>query len=166
MSVRLQTGLKDFWHDLRDWLTGPVSIRLMLFLCANDTRRHALERSGRMTGWPSTGWMQHPHSWPALPAPCPSSPTKQPSRHVALDFIAHCGLPGASELHVYRTVQEAEAMALELMANGGKLAYNFGTLPGLETRSGQHLVSPICMQCSMPSSRLKLLCRAKILRHA
>jgi hypothetical protein len=61
---------------------------------------------------------------------------------VALDFIAHCGLPGASELHVYRTAQEAEAMALELMEKGGRLAYNFGTLPGLEGRSGQHLVSP------------------------
>jgi hypothetical protein len=60
---------------------------------------------------------------------------------LALDFMAHCGLPGASHLRVYRTVQEAEALALDLMANGLKLAYNFGTLPGLETRCDQHLVA-------------------------
>ncbi|MDX1717514.1 MAG: hypothetical protein R3287_11435 [Anderseniella sp.] len=61
---------------------------------------------------------------------------------VALDFMLHCGLPGASDLHVYRTVQEAEDLALELMEKGLRLAYNFGTLPGLEARDDQHLVAP------------------------
>jgi hypothetical protein len=61
---------------------------------------------------------------------------------LALDFMVHCGLPGASDLRVYRTVPEAEALALDLMANGLKLAYNFGTLPSLDTRCDQHLVAP------------------------
>jgi hypothetical protein len=86
---------------------------------------------------------------------------------LALDFMAHCGLPGASDLRVYRTVQEAEALALDLMANGLKLAYNFGTLPGLEARVAVSISwHPIYMQCSMPSSRLRVLCRVKILHHA
>lgn len=61
---------------------------------------------------------------------------------VALDFMVHCGLPGASDLRVYRTAHEAETLALDLMANGLRLAYNFGTLPGLEARGDQHLVAP------------------------
>jgi hypothetical protein len=72
-------------------------------------------------GWPSTDWMQHPHSLAGFAGALPFIAHEAAATPLALDFMAHCGLPGASELRVYRTVQEAEALALELMANGQNL---------------------------------------------
>lgn len=59
----------------------------------------------------------------------------------ALDFLDLCGLPRPKSLHSYRTVHEAAANAAELMLQGGRMVYNFGVLPDLESADG--LVTPL-----------------------
>ena len=55
---------------------------------------------------------------------------------LAQDFALHCGLPGATNLITYKSEAEAESLALKLMSKGGKLVYNFGTLPALKNSDG------------------------------
>ncbi len=59
----------------------------------------------------------------------------------ALDFLDLCGLAKPKQLHTYRTAQEAAAGAMELIQQGGKLVYNFGVLPELESSGG--LLTPL-----------------------
>ena len=59
----------------------------------------------------------------------------------ALDFLDLCRLPRPKQLHTYRTAQEAAAGAMELIQQGGKLVYNFGVLPELESSGG--LLTPL-----------------------
>lgn len=66
---------------------------------------------------------------------------KSAATPLAMDFAAHCGLPGCKQLHLYETSDEAADIAAKLMRAGGKLVHNFGTLPALEEPEG-HLVHP------------------------
>lgn len=59
----------------------------------------------------------------------------------ALEFLDQCGLPKPKQLHTYRTAREAAAEAAMLIKQGGKLVYNFGVLPELESPDG--LLTPL-----------------------
>ncbi|WP_337660015.1 hypothetical protein [Anderseniella sp. Alg231-50] len=52
------------------------------------------------------------------------------------DFMALCGLPRPGRVFRYRTAAEAASLALDLIGQGGKMAYNFGVLPELEAPEG------------------------------
>jgi hypothetical protein len=55
---------------------------------------------------------------------------------LAMDFATYCGLPRAQHVLTYRTEHDAADQAQRLVASGGKLVHNFGTLPGLEQDDG------------------------------
>jgi len=110
-----------------------------VFFCARTTRKMMRWNVGNAQALPQYRLDATPAQLVGFAGAMPFVAHEAAVTPLARNFIVHCGLPGAGDLHTYQTEQDALEVAKHLIRRGGKLVHNFGTLPGLETGDGMLL---------------------------